>query len=662
MTTSPSDSRSADSTQSDHQHPINLPVISSGRSTAVRPSRMSRWRAGSLIMVHLIMIAHVIHWLITGSTLSPIEPSEAMYTLNNGALNAGMVFFCVAILATLIFGRFVCGWGCHLIAYQDLCSWILKKSGIHPKPFRSRLLIFGPLALAIYMFVWPSVYRWYFEIKPPKLSNHFITTEYWATFPGPVVAVLTVILCGFVIVYFLGSKGFCTYACPYGGFFSLVDQVSTGNILVTDACEHCGHCTSACGSNVRVHEEVALYGKVVNPGCMKCMDCVTVCPNDALYFGFATPTLATRAKAPRNPKPYDFTLIEELFMVVIGVVSLLTYRGLYGQIPLLLSMGMGAMTAYLALKFVRLLRTSNVRFQNLKLKTGGKLSTSGFLFSLACVVYFLFTMHSATIRYQGYTGNQLASSIKLGDEIWMKDVNVLDKVDTILQQKIDRAIKKFEFVNRWGLLRTPSTFQSLIPLYMAKNELVHAEKTARQLILYIPERAELYRALAGILYKADRNEEAVEQYREALQFNPNYSLARNELCTLLMTVGRADDAVEEYRQAVVSNPASADDHYNLAMALLNQRKTEEAITHLTIAIELNPDSAPAHYNLGVATFMTGRLDEAMSFIQRSILLNPDDPDTHGFLAVILEQLGDTEGARKENLEAQRLQAIQSAKP
>ena len=27
-------------------------------------------------------------------------------------------------------------------------------------------------------------------------------------------------------------------------------------------------------------------GMVVDPGCMKCMDCVSVCPNDALYFGF----------------------------------------------------------------------------------------------------------------------------------------------------------------------------------------------------------------------------------------------------------------------------------------------------------------------------------------------------------------------------------------
>ena len=28
---------------------------------------------------------------------------------------------------------------------------------------------------------------------------------------------------GFMTVYFLGSKGFCTYGCPYGGVFGIAD-------------------------------------------------------------------------------------------------------------------------------------------------------------------------------------------------------------------------------------------------------------------------------------------------------------------------------------------------------------------------------------------------------------------------------------------------------
>src|SRR4030095_9260277 len=108
--------------------------------------------------------------------------------------------------------------------------------------------------------------------------------NFWETFPSVAVAIPFLFICGFMTVYFLGQKGFCTYACPYGGFFGLADKFSPGKIRVTDACNQCGHCTATCTSNVVVHAEVKQYGMVVDPGCMKCMDCVSVCPNDALYF------------------------------------------------------------------------------------------------------------------------------------------------------------------------------------------------------------------------------------------------------------------------------------------------------------------------------------------------------------------------------------------
>src|SRR5215207_4867247 len=282
---------------------ISLPVLNTN-SGAAGHSRTSRWRAGALIALNLLMIAHVIQWRIMGRTVSPIEPSESMYTLQNGAINAWFIFFSLAILATLIFGRFVCGWGCHIVALQDFCGWLMKKCGLTPRPFRSRLLVFVPLIVALYMFVWPTVSR--YLVKPadealfPQFTNHLITTDYWATFPSVAVAIPFLFICGFMTVYFLGAKGFCTYGCPYGGFFSLADQIAPGKIRVTDACNECGHCTAVCTSNVLVHAEVKQYGMVVDQGCMKCMDCISVCPNDALYFGFGKPSIAVKKTSTKN--------------------------------------------------------------------------------------------------------------------------------------------------------------------------------------------------------------------------------------------------------------------------------------------------------------------------------------------------------------------------
>jgi hypothetical protein len=91
---------------------IELPVLpnASGSKNSIAQSKMSRWRAGSLIVLYVLMIAHFIQWRLMGTTVSPIEPSEAMYTLQNGAINAGFIFFTLAILATVIFGRVVPSW------------------------------------------------------------------------------------------------------------------------------------------------------------------------------------------------------------------------------------------------------------------------------------------------------------------------------------------------------------------------------------------------------------------------------------------------------------------------------------------------------------------------------------------------------------------------
>jgi hypothetical protein len=84
----------------------SLPVAGTGKLAQVRKSKNSRWRALVLFAVHLFIAAHATHFLIAGRTLSPVEPSEAMYTLELGQVNAGFVFLVAALVATLVFGRF----------------------------------------------------------------------------------------------------------------------------------------------------------------------------------------------------------------------------------------------------------------------------------------------------------------------------------------------------------------------------------------------------------------------------------------------------------------------------------------------------------------------------------------------------------------------------
>ncbi|HET6205069.1 MAG TPA: 4Fe-4S binding protein [Planctomycetota bacterium] len=378
------------------------------RCGPVRKSRRFRWRVVAWVAVHVLAFVHIAHWKVTGRTLTPVEPSEAMQTLELGKLNAGFILFFVSILATLILGRFFCGWACHVVAYQDACAWVLRKMGLHPRPFRSRLLVLVPFGAALYMFVWPTVERALLQGREaPPLVEHFTTGSFWRTFPGPWMALLTVLVDGFLIVWFLGAKGFCTYGCPYGAVFGMVDRLAVGKIRVTDACEGCGHCTATCTSNVRVHEEVRLYRMVVDPGCMKCMDCIDVCPKGALYFGFGWPALGAKPRMKRPRRVYDLPWAGEFALAAIFGISLYTWRNLYGAIPFLLTLGLSVLTAFVALLFWRLLRRRDFRMQSLTLRREGRFTAAGAAALVLLPLFFLFVGRSALLQFHVKEGERL---------------------------------------------------------------------------------------------------------------------------------------------------------------------------------------------------------------------------------------------------------------
>ena len=64
-------------------------------------SRYGRWRAGTLLLVYVLMAAHVTHWIVTGKTLAPLELNEVMYTFELGIVTAGFLFMAVAVLVLL---------------------------------------------------------------------------------------------------------------------------------------------------------------------------------------------------------------------------------------------------------------------------------------------------------------------------------------------------------------------------------------------------------------------------------------------------------------------------------------------------------------------------------------------------------------------------------
>ncbi len=606
---------------------IKLPVLNNSpvKESGIRKSKTSRWRAIALITLQLLMIAHIIQWRFMGQTISPIEPSESMYTLQSGAINAGFIFFSLAILATLIFGRFVCGWGCHILALQDFCAWLLKKLGLTPRPFRSRLLVFVPLIAALYMFVWPTVLRYVSLPKNepliPQFTNHLITTEFWATFPPFWVAVPFLFVCGFMTVYFLGSKGFCTYGCPYGGFFSLADKVAPGKIRVTDACNQCGHCTATCTSNVLVHAEVKQYGMVVDTGCMKCMDCISVCPNDALYFGFGKPAVAVKQTITKN---YSLTWPEEALAAVVFVVSFIAVWDVYQLVPMLMALGIAIITTFLALRTLRLVRANDLSFYRYNLKSAGTIQKAGWAFLAFAVSWIGLNAHSGWVHYHESGGASAFQSLQIPDELALAEIkpdqwlNPTDRVNIAEGKRhLDAAVNFGLFTNTealpklaWFEYLSGNTERSVDLLGTAAE---HQNGQAKALSLY-------YRG--AILNRLGRYEEALTSLDQALAEASNLVTAREEKGESLWQLGRKQEAVSAWSDVVRSNPRLPVAINLLAGAAASMGNREASAAYEKQAEPSTPNDPYYHWMLGLRLQNVGMNELAEKHFAQATQLNP----------------------------------------
>jgi len=595
--------------------------------SGIRKSKAGGWRAAALVFLNLFMVAHFIQWWIVGRTVSPIEPSETMHTLQRGAINAGFIFFSLAILATLIFGRFVCGWGCHILALQDFCGWLLKKMGLKPQPFRSRLLVYVPLIAALYMFVWPTAYKFFLGSEPgpliPKFTNHLVTENFWETFPSVAVAIPFLFICGFVIVYFLGQKGFCTYACPYGGFFGLADKLSPGKIRVTDACNQCGHCTATCTSNVLVHQEVRDYKMVVDPGCMKCMDCVSVCPNDALYFGFGKPTIAV-SKPKAAKRSYSITWPEELLGAVVFLGSFLGVRSVYGLVPFLMALGCAAVTTFLFLKTWRLLGARDVFFHRFNLKSGGKIQKAGWGFLTFSILWIGLSAHSDWVRYQEYQGDRAFLRLQIPDELALAQANPDPWLSPMDRETITEGKKHLGAAARFGLFTNGEALPKLAWFeYLSGNpeqsvELLgqaadHQRRQTKALSLY-------YRGT--ILNRLGRYEQARASLDEALLERDDLILARQEKGESLWHLDRKDEAIAVWTDAVQRNRQLVLVSNQLAGARRSQGQLEEAAALERQADQSTPNDPLYHWMLGLRLKNLGMNDMAEKHFQSAIQLEP----------------------------------------
>ena len=125
--------------------------------------------------------------------------------------------------------------------------------------------------------------------------------------------------------------------------------------------------------------------------------------------------------------------------------------------------------------------------------------------------------------------------------------------------------------------------------------------------------SEAHTSLAWVKYRFDWDwRGAEEEFRRALELNPNNAQARQWYADYLMAMGRFDDALAEMRRARELDPLSILANWNVGRMLYHARRYDESLAELRKALELNDNVARTHAYLGSIYRQQGRDDEALA--------------------------------------------------
>jgi tetratricopeptide (TPR) repeat protein len=170
------------------------------------------------------------------------------------------------------------------------------------------------------------------------------------------------------------------------------------------------------------------------------------------------------------------------------------------------------------------------------------------------------------------------------------------------------------------------TIVLLSKVEMARGEGDRALATAYQSITDSPQNVAAYFFAGTMEEMSGRPQKAEEVYRKALQINPGYAPAANNLAYLMLQNGENNDMAlslaQIARQKMPESTSAAD---TLAWAYYQKGLYDFAADLLTDIVQKAPDNATYQYHLGMVCQKQNNRAAAKKHLQRALQINPNYP-------------------------------------
>jgi predicted Zn-dependent protease len=143
--------------------------------------------------------------------------------------------------------------------------------------------------------------------------------------------------------------------------------------------------------------------------------------------------------------------------------------------------------------------------------------------------------------------------------------------------------------------------------------------------------------------KPAANPDEVKALEALAARQPGDASVRVELGNLHMDAERWDEAIRWYREALALDPNRPDVETDLGACLVSAGSPEQALVEFGKALRAKPEYRNALYDKGIALMQLGRPAEAVAVWEDLLERYPDDPQLQGLRARI-EQIRATSAA------------------
>ena len=230
------------------------------------------------------------------------------------------------------------------------------------------------------------------------------------------------------------------------------------------------------------------------------------------------------------------------------------------------------------------------------------------------------------------------------------------------------------------------TRRTLADIHRAEQDLDSAEQDLRDAIAVKSTISQLHADLASLLRERERYDDALAEYFQALELDPDHPTRYHDVGATLLAAGKADQAISFLKKATDLAPHEPYLHYELGRALfdagryhecelankaalhhydsgryavkknlglnilnslglayLNQSELGEAEECFRKSIGL---TASSYFHLGLSLHWQGKYDEAITYLLHAVDLMPEQPVYWDMAGNAWLELGDLEHARE----------------